>query len=89
MSKYLIKDLWNMKVASRLSQELPAELEVHIVLNYLDGDIKACPEFFEKNIDKLNWLYISMNRSIPIEFFEKNLDKLSWPYISYNKSIPI
>ena len=61
----------------------------NIVLKYLDGDIKSYPDFFENHLDKVNWVCLSENESIPIEFFENHLDKLNWVQLSGNESIPI
>ena len=45
--------------------------------------------FLFQNIDKLNWIGISRNPSVPVEFFREHVDKLNWSGISFNPSVPV
>src|ERR1700735_2466662 len=46
-------------------------------------------DFFEEHLDKVGWVCLSSNPSIPLSFFEKHLDKVFWHCLSQNPSIPL
>jgi hypothetical protein len=45
--------------------------------------------FFERHLDKVKWIHISMNELLPTEFFRKHVDKVDWYYLSGNPAIPV
>ena len=69
--------------------QLPTVL-IDIISDYVydDIDVYFKVEFFERNLDKVDWFHLSQNTNIPVEFFECHLDKVNWAYLSRNHNIP-
>lgn len=44
-------------------------------------------EFFERHIDKVNWVVLSQNRGLPQWFFIKYAHKISWKHVSLNPAL--
>ena len=54
---------------------------INIISKYCDYcDLDFDIPFFEKHLDKVNWLSLSANINIPLSFFEKHLDKVNWSF---------
>ena len=39
-------------------------------------------KFFERHVDKVNWIVLSKNTSINQEFFERYIDNVDWLKLS-------
>jgi hypothetical protein len=53
---------------------------INIIVNYVGfyKDIDFEIPFYEKHLDKVDWIILSSNSNIPVTFFEKHLDKVYW-----------
>src|SRR3989344_881456 len=59
-----------------------AESELENLSTYLQK--QKIEAFYEKHIDKVDWVYLTVNPSLSEAFFEKHVEDVNWEYLSRN-----
>lgn len=81
--EYIAKIPWDEKDYRGRSTK-----DVRFAMENLSGNVGFTESFYEKHLDKINWLEICMNPSLGEAFYERHIKKVVWEKICGNIGLP-